>query len=174
MIIAIAGLTGSGKNTVGEFLAKSLGIRMVCPTMKDMAKKEGVSLIEFQKMAELDPNIDLKFDLLLKEECAKGDAIVTTWLGAWITKPDVAIFLNAKNTTRAERIMGRDKMPFATALKHVKQRDSQNKKRYKKLYSIDITDTSIFDVVINSDKFNPGQVNELALSCVKIKLNRKS
>ncbi|MEK6981992.1 MAG: (d)CMP kinase [Candidatus Micrarchaeota archaeon] len=174
MIIAIAGLTGSGKNTVGEFLAKELGVRMVCPTMKDLAKKEGVSLIEFQKMAQKDPNIDLKFDLLLKEECAKGDAVVTTWLGAWITKPDVAIFLNASDNTRAARIVGRDKMSLAIALKHVQERDSQNIKRYKKLYSIDITDTSIFDVVINSDKFTQAQVNELALACVKIKLNKKS
>ena len=68
MIIAISGLTGSGKNTLGELLAKKLGYHLVCPTFKDLAEKEGISLMEFQKKAEKDPNIDRKFDQLLKEQ----------------------------------------------------------------------------------------------------------
>ena len=58
MIIAISGLTGSGKNTLGELLAKRLGYKLVCPTFKDLAAKEGVSLMEFQKKATKDPDID--------------------------------------------------------------------------------------------------------------------
>ena len=49
MIIAISGLTGCGKNTLGELLAKELGYKIVSPTFKDLADREGISLIDFQK-----------------------------------------------------------------------------------------------------------------------------
>lgn len=55
MIIAVSGLTGSGKNTLGELLSKELGYTLVCPTFKDLAAKEGITLMEFQKKAEKGP-----------------------------------------------------------------------------------------------------------------------
>jgi cytidylate kinase len=91
MIIAVAGLTGSGKNTLGELLAKELGYRLVCPTFKDLAAMEGIPLMEFQKRAEKDPDIDKKFDAALKEMAAPGDCVVTSWLGAWMVDADVRI-----------------------------------------------------------------------------------
>ena len=172
LIIAIGGFTGSGKNTVGEFLAKELNFNLVCPTMKDLAKKEGISLIEFQKRAEKDHNIDIKFDQLLKDEASKGNCVVTTWLGPWMLQADLRIFLNAPPIVRAERIMPRDNLTLEQALKHIKERDAQNKRRYKKIYKIDIEDNSIFDLVINSQKLNKDQVNRIVLHFSKMMIKR--
>ena len=163
MIISISGLTGCGKNTLGEAIAKEFRLRMVAPTFKDLAKKEGVSLMEFQKRAEKDPNIDLKFDELLKEEAAKGDCVVTTWLGSWMVDADFKIYLYASEKIRAERITKRDGMTNEEALKHVKKRDDSNIMRYKKLYKIDITDTSKFDLVLDTDKLTKEQTKEVVL-----------
>ena len=163
MIISISGLTGCGKNTLGEAIAKEFGLRMVAPTFKDLAKKERVSLMEFQKRAEKDPNIDLKFDALLKEEAAKGNCVVTTWLGSWMVDADFKVYLYASEKVRAERIGKRDKMSPEEALKHVKARDSGNLNRYKKLYKIDITDSSKFDLVLDTDKLTKEQTREIVL-----------
>jgi cytidylate kinase len=167
MIIAISGLTGSGKNTLGELLAKELSYRLVTPTFKDLAKKEGISLMEFQEKAERDPDIDRKFDEALKEQAASGDCVVTTWLGPWMVDADLKIKLSAPAETRAERIADRDTMSHDEAVKHVKERDEGNRARYLKLYEIDIYDESVYDVVLDSGKNNPEELLKLVLELIE-------
>jgi predicted cytidylate kinase len=166
MIIAISGLTGSGKNTLGELLAEELDYKLVCPTFKDLAKKEGIQLMEFQKKAEKDSNIDEKFDAVLKEQ-AQGDCVVTTWLGPWMVEADFRIKVVASPEIRAERIGKRDGMSFEDALKHVQERDESNRKRYKKLYGIDIEDESIFDAVLDSGKSSPQELLKMSLELIR-------
>lgn len=169
MIIAISGLTGSGKNTLGELLAKKLGYRLVCPTFKDLAAKEHVSLMEFQERAAKDPDIDRKFDAVLKEQAAAGDCVVTTWLGPWMVDADVRIKVKVADRIRAERIAKRDGMTVGDALKHLLARDDQNRKRYKKLYSIDIDDEKGFDAVLNGGRNPPEKLLAMAMKAIKAK-----
>lgn len=169
MIIAIAGLTGSGKNTLGEKLAEITGFRLVSPTFKDLAAKEGISLMEFQKKAEKDPDIDRKFDALLKEEALKGDCIVTTWLGAWILDADLRVYISAPLEVRAERTAKRDGMGISEAMKHVKERDEENRMRYLKVYGIDIYDISKFDLKLDSGKNRPEELAEKVMERIKRK-----
>ena len=169
MIIAISGLTGSGKNTLGELLAEELGYRLVSPTFKDLAAREGISLMEFQERAKDDPDIDKKFDAALKEQCAAGDCVVTTWLGPWMVDADLRIKLVAPVEVRADRIAKRDGMDLEEAVKHVKERDERNRERYKKLYGIDIYDESIFDAVLSAELHTPEQLKEMSLVLIKKK-----
>jgi cytidylate kinase len=167
MIIAIAGLTGSGKNTLGELLAEELGYRLVCPTFKDLAKKEGIPLMEFHKKAEDDPDIDRKFDEVLKEQAAEGNCIITTWLGPWMVDADIKIRVTAAPEIRAERIAGRDSMSAEEAVAHVNERDDNNRKRYKKLYGIDIDNEDIFDAVLDSGKYRPEELLQQVIELIK-------
>lgn len=167
MIIAIAGLTGSGKNTLGELLAEELGYRLVCPTFKDLAKKEGISLMEFQEKAEKDPDIDRKFDEVLKEQAAAGDCVVTTWLGPWMVDADLRIRVAAAEEIRAARIASRDGMDEEEALRHVRERDDGNRKRYKRLYDIDIFSDDIFDAVLDSGRYKPQELLEQTLELIR-------
>ncbi len=173
MIIAVWGLTGAGKNTVGKLIAEKLGFSLVCPTFKDVAKKEGVSLMEFQKMAEKDHRIDQKFDELLKEECAGKDCVVTTWLGPWMLEADVRIKLYVPDEERARRIAARDKMSLEEAIKHIKERDDNNMERYRAVYKIEIGNEDIFDVCLNGGKFDPEQLLEISLAVIKQKTGKE-
>ena len=168
MIIAVAGLSGSGKNTLGELLARELGCKVVSPTFKDLAAKEGISLMEFQKKAEKDPDIDKKFDAVLKEQ-ASGDCVVTTWLGPWIVDADVRIKVFAPLEVRARRLMKRDSMSLKEAMSHVSERDGANRKRYKKVYGIDIYDDSGFDALLNSGIYSPQQLASIAMAIIRTK-----
>ncbi len=174
MIIAVWGLTGSGKNTLGTLLAEELGYRMVSPTFKDVAKKEGVSLMEFQKMAEEDHRIDRKFDEVLKEECAKGDCVVTTWLGPWMIDAAVRIKLYVPDKERANRIAARDKMSVEEALEHIKERDENNRQRYKAVYNIDIANEDIFDVCLNGGIYTPEKLLQIALAVIRTKTGKEN
>jgi len=172
MIIAISGLSGSGKNTLGERLAGRLRYRLVCPTFKDLAEKEGISLLEFQKKAEKDPDIDRKFDSLLKEEAGKGNCVVTTWLGPWMVNPNVSVWVYAEDHIRAERLAKRDGITVSGAKTHIRARDEANRTRYLKLYKIDIYDQSSFDVKVNSGSFNPDELADIVLKVIEIKKKR--
>ena len=167
MIIAVWGFTGSGKNTLGALIAKKLGYKMVEPTFKDLAAREGISLMEFQKKAANDHNIDKKFDELLKEQvnATGGNCVVTTWLGPWMVDADARIKLNVPLEIRAERVAKRDKMTAAEAKKHVTERDKQNIKRYYDVYKIDITDDSKFDVILEGGRSKP---EELLVQAMKV------
>ena len=166
MIICIAGLSGSGKTTLGEKLAQKLGYKLVCPTFKDLAEKEGISLMEFQKKAEDDPDIDRKFDAVLREQ-ATGDCVVTTWLGPWILDADYRIKVFCPDDIRAERLAKRDGITNEEAIKHIHARDDSNRKRYKKIYDIDIDDEGIFDAVLNSGENDPDKLVEMIMKILR-------
>ncbi|MEW5997078.1 MAG: (d)CMP kinase [Candidatus Micrarchaeota archaeon] len=172
MIITVWGWTGAGKNTLGELLAKRLGYRTVSPTFKDLAAKEGISLLEFQKKAEKDPDIDRKFDELLKEEAGKGNCIVTTWLGPWMVPADFRILVFAPEKVRIERIAKRESVSQKEAAKYVREKDSGNIKRYKNVYGIDITDTSSFDLALSAETYRPEQMVEIALLAIEKKMKK--
>jgi len=177
MIIAIAGMSGSGKNTVGEIVAKMLKLRTVEYTFKDYARDMGIDLMEFQKMAREDERIDKDFDKRVVADASKGKCVVTTWLGPWtVKKADLRAWLDASDDTRAKRIAKREKVSAKAALSHLKKRDKDNIARYKKLYGIDITDKGIFDLIIKTDHIPPEDIADAIVLTAKSKANptRKS
>ena len=169
MIIAVAGLAGSGKNTFGKVMAEKLGYHVVCPTFKDLAKKEGVPLMEFQKKAMEDPNIDKKFDEMLRQEASKGECVVTTWLGPWMVEADFRIWIDAPEEVRVKRLAKRDEISLEEAGKHVKERDANNRERYMKVYNIDILNHEKFDLVLSSAENMPEELVEIAIRALKDK-----
>ena len=170
MIIAVSGLSGSGKNTFGKALAEKLGYHVVCPTFKDLAKKEGIPLLEFQKKAAKDQDIDRKFDEMLKKEVSKRDeCIVTTWLGPWMVEADFRIWVDAPQEVRAKRLGKRDGFSLEEAMEHIKKRDADNVERYLKLYNIDIMKHEKFDLELNSGENTPEEMVEIAIRALKEK-----
>jgi len=158
MIICISGLTGSGKNSVGAEVARLLSLRMVDPTFKTIAARQGMKLLEFQKKAEKEHSIDKHFDARLVAEARRGNCVVTTWLGPWMVKDaDLRVWLHAPREVRARRLTGRDGMTLEQARMHVADRDASNHARYEEVYKIDIYDHSGFELVINTERFAPAE-----------------
>ena len=174
MKICISGLSGSGKNSVGAQVALKLGLRRVDPTFKTLAAKQKMDLLQFHKKAEGDHRIDKDFDAHLVSEAKKGNCVVTTWLGPWMIKDaDIRVWLYAPKEARARRIAARDGMSIAQAEQHISERDESNRMRYLEIYKIDIYDHSGFELVINSEKFMPGQSAAIIAEAARQKMGKE-
>lgn len=170
MIICISGLAGSGKNTVGELVAKKLNLDEVKLSFKDEARREKVDLMKVQKEATKDESYDRELDREIVRRAKKGNCVVMTWLGPWIVKnADLRVWLNVSERERAKRVAKRDRMSLKKALEHIRKRDENNRRRYKRYYGIDIMDHSIFDLEINSDVFNPQQIASIVIKAAEAK-----
>ena len=168
MIICISGLSGSGKNSVGEEVAKLLSLRVVNPTFKTIAAKQRMSLMEFHRKAEHQHSIDRQFDAHLIADAKRGDCVVTTWLGPWMVKDaDLRVWLYAPREVRAARVAGRDNMAQEQALMHISDRDECNHHRYSEVYKIDIYDHSGFELVMNTEKFRPAQSAQIIAAAAR-------
>lgn len=163
MIISITGLVGSGKDTLAQLVAAKTGMRHLNLTFKDLAKEKGISLIELQKLAEKDLSIDKEFDDMQKREAAKGDCVTSTWLGPWLLPADLKVFLSASEEVRAKRVAKREGISEEEALGYIRERENSNKKRYLKLYNIDITNYEQYDLILSSERYKPEQLLEFVL-----------
>ncbi len=174
MKIAISGFAGSGKTALANKLysilfSKYPGMSLIKPTFKDLAKEKGLSLMEFQELAEKDFDIDREFDNYIKKKASESQhCIVSTWLAIWMVDADLRVFLYSSVEERARRVAKRDGMSFMNALEHVKERDEQNIKRYKEVYNIDITNfNERADIVLNSSSFSIDGEVKILLSAIE-------
>jgi cytidylate kinase len=157
LVIAIGGLHGTGKSTQARRLAASLGLRYVSAghLFRKLAEEAGVSLEEFSKMADEDPEIDKLIDELTKEEARKGGVVIDGALSAWMAeKADIKILLTSPLEARVERIAARDRITIEEARRRTLEREEMERSRFKRYYGIDILDTSVYDIVINTELFD--------------------
>lgn len=136
---------------------------------REIAKKMGLSLVELNELASRDPKIDLAIDMTMREEALKGDVVVEAHLGGWVLHDvaDLNVYLNAPLEVRIKRIAIRDKMYENKALRETLKREELQWQRFKKYYGFDITDLSVFDLVINTAKFKPEEIATIIVDKAK-------
>ena len=168
MIITIGGSICSGKTTLARELAKKFNLRHISAgsIMREMAKKRGISLLEFSRYAESNPEVDLEIDKKQKE-LASGNCVVDGRLSAYFLDSDLKIWLDAPLNVRAERLSERDKKSEEDAKRSIIEREDSERKRYMEIYGINLRDISAYDLIINTAKFDIKTMTELVSIAIK-------
>jgi len=168
MIITIGGSICSGKTTLARELAKKFNLRHISAgsIMREMAKKRGMSLLEFSRYAESNPEVDLEIDRRQKE-LASGNCVVDGRLSAYFLDSDLKIWLDAPLNVRAERLSERDKKSEEDAKRSIIEREDSERKRYMEIYGINLRDISAYDLIINTAKFDIKTMTELVSIAIK-------
>ncbi|MFQ6135793.1 MAG: (d)CMP kinase [Candidatus Hydrothermarchaeales archaeon] len=163
MIVTVGGPIGSGKTTIAEALAEKFDLRHISAgrVFREMAEKMGMSLAEFSKFAEEHHELDREVDERQVEMAKEGNAIVDGRLSGWMLDADLKIWLNAPLKVRAKRVANREKKSFEVALRETKDRERSEKKRYEEIYDIDLDDLSVYDVILNTAKWDAEGVVEI-------------
>lgn len=150
--VAISGKSGCGNTTVSTLLAKTLGIKLINYTFRQLAEEKGLTLPEVLEKAKGDDSYDKYVDthqveLALKESCVLGSR-----LAIWMLKEaDVKVYLLASDELRASRILKREGGDLQQIKEFTAMRDAADTGRYKKLYGIDNNDyKSVADIIIDT------------------------
>lgn len=145
--ICVSGLTASGKTTLSDRIAKELNIKHVQHSYKE----------HIQKHSSMPDFIDSTSDEFVKDfdrrtvEAASQDCVVSTWLGPWLVEDaTLRVWLYAPVGVRAQRYADRHRTSVDDARKLVSSTDNSASRSFKKIYGIDIYDSSIFDIQLNT------------------------
>ena len=174
MRITLSGPPGSGKTTACNSLSQRLGYKAVVfgKIFRQMAADRGMTLVEFGDLAEKDPAIDQKIDSTIVDT-ARGadDIILESRLSAYMMSrngiPAFKIYLHASPEVRVSRIGVREGESVEAAQEATKLREASEAKRYKMYYGIDITDLSVYDLVVDTDHLDPDQVIETIMKGIE-------
>lgn len=169
VIITISGTPGSGKSTIGQLLNKKLGISYIYSgeIFREKAKKYKMSLEEFGRYCEKNIEIDKELDERQLNILKNGNVILEGRLAGWIAKKNninaLKVMITANIDIRVKRIIERENGEYNTRLNEMLKREKSEEKRYKKYYNIDIKDTSIYDLIIDSSFKKPEEIIDIIL-----------
>lgn len=171
MKITISGLPGSGTTTAAKIVAEKLGMRLISAgdVFRQLAAKKGMTVEEFSKYAEQNPEIDRLIDKTQQELAEKEkNAVIEGRLSGWFVKDaDLRVWIFADPDVRYGRIAKREGIDISIARQQTRVREELEKRRYQKFYSIDIDNWSIYDIILNSGKFDAETIAEIIIIAVK-------
>lgn len=170
MRIAMSGHSGCGNTTATNNVGKALNLNIMNFTFRDLAVELEVNFEDLHREAPNNFIYDYLTDLTCIRAALNGKIIVGTRLAAWLVDADLRIWLNASLEARASRINRRESeknSSYEAVLYKTLKRDEQNRKRYLKLYGIDINDHSDFDVTINTEMLTVEQVSSLIVAAAQ-------
>jgi len=159
MRISISGPPGSGKTTICALVAKKLDCDyvLVGQIFRKMASERTVDLDTFGKLAEEDETIDKELDSrMLAIAKADENIILEGRLTGSLLKshkiPVFAVYVDADERVRAERIAKREGSAVEDVLRNMRAREKSEKKRYRAYYGVDPSDRSVYDLWIDSSE----------------------
>lgn len=166
--VAISGKSGCGNTTVSTLLAEKLGVKLINYTFRQLAAEKGLTLAQVIENARTDDSYDIFVDNHQVELARAEPCVLGSRLAIWMLKEaDLKVYLFASDETRAKRILNREGGDLQKIKEFTAMRDSEDTRRYKKIYNIDNNDYSFSDLIIDTAKFNPEQIVELIIAELK-------
>jgi cytidylate kinase len=167
MRITISGLSGSGTTTVAKLLSKELSLDVISAgeMFRAIAKEKSLQLGEFNKLAENNDDFDRWIDEKQGEEAMKREKVIVEGRlsGFFVPHADLKIWLKAPIEIRARRVAGREGLAYEEALSAMKNREQSEHKRYDQYYGMNLDDQSIYDLVIDSSRWNESSIVKMIL-----------
>ncbi len=166
--VAISGKSGCGNTTVSTLLAEKLGVKLINYTFRQLAAEKGLTLAQVIENAKTDDSYDIFVDNHQVELAKAEPCVLGSRLAIWMLKEaDLKVYLFASDETRAKRILNREGGDLQKIKDFTAMRDSEDTRRYKKIYNIDNNDYAFSDLIIDTANYSPEQIVELIAAELK-------
>lgn len=187
MIISLSGGPGSGKSTIAQMLADKFGWPRyyMGGLRRETAKKRGMTLAEYNKLGEIDPQTDQEVDYYQRDLGQSDDNFVIEGRTSWYFIPhSLKIYLDVDQEAGAKRIYSN--------LQHKNERNEDkgldswqdvlasninrlksDGERYKKYYGIDVYDKNNYDFYLDTTNLTPDEVFQAVYEFAKISLDKR-
>ena len=172
MIVTISGAPGTGTSTLARSLSQELKLRWINSgdLFRKIADEKDISVREMNRLAEKGPEIDYLIDDAQKALAKEGGGIFEGRLSGHLLPADLKVLLKAELRTRAERIAKREAKLTEDAMQETRHREESEGRRYKMYYNIDISDFSVYDLVVDSGKFDEAATLAIVMAAVRGRL----
>ncbi len=172
MLLTVSGPPGSGKSTTAALLAERFGLEHVSggDIFRQLADERGYTPLEFNKLAEENDEIDRDLDRRLREIAIEEDNLVLeSRLAGWLAgdQADFRFWLDAPASVRGERIAEREEKDPVRATEETRAREASEVQRYEEYYGIDIRDLTIYDLSVNTARWEPDAVLDMIVTAVE-------
>ena len=171
MRITVSGPPGSGTTTLAKALSSRFDLEHVSSgdVFRSMARERDMSLAEFGRVAEEDPEIDREIDERQAEIARENNDIVLEGrLSGWMAEEaDMRVWLDAPLDVRAERVAEREGQTVEEARVEIEEREASESKRYQEIHGIDIDDLSVYDLVVDTSTWDKNGVAEITATAVE-------
>ena len=166
--IAISGKSGCGNTTVSTLLSEKLGVKLINYTFRQLAAEKGLTLAQVIEKAKTDDSFDVYVDNHQVELARAESCILGSRLAIWMLKEaDLKVYLYASDDTRAKRILNREGGDLQEIKDFTAMRDSEDSRRYLKLYQIDNNKYDFCDLIIDTANYDPEQIVSIILGELK-------
>ena len=172
MIITIGGLAGTGTTTLAEVLSERLNVPYISAgfIFREMAAERGMSVLEFSEFAEGNDDIDKEIDKrqALKAKTAENLILEGRLSAFFVDNADLRICLMTPFDVRSKRIAQREDKSVEVAKEEIITREKSEALRYMEIHNIDISNMEIYDIIINTDSFDPQSISEIIIQTLKV------
>ncbi len=172
-IITVAGNGGSGKSTIANLLAEKLGYKayFMGDIMRKLASENNMDIVTFQETIKSNPEYDHKVDDMLIQLAKTNDEAIFVSRTAWHFIPDsYKIYLYVNEDEAARRIYNDDvriNEKKYDSLEQAKEYSIRRNKleidRYLKVYNINVTNRSNYDLSLDTSEMTIEEVLEKIL-----------
>jgi predicted cytidylate kinase len=174
--ITLSGDLGSGKSSVGRRLAVALGVPYYSAgaLFREIGQIDNLDALKTNLAAENNTAIDFAVDERTREIDRTVPSFIIDSRMAWhFVRNALKVYLSVSRDTAAHRIIADGARATETYLNHavavaaLGERRQSERKRYKQLYGVDITDLSNYDLAVVTDDAEVADVTSLVLEAAK-------
>jgi cytidylate kinase len=164
LLITVSGPPGSGTTTVAQRVADRLGLELVPggEVFRALAAERDMSLPVFGRYVADHPEVDVELDSRLARRARDGGAVIESRLAGWIAHNErlaaVVVWIDCDPRIRAQRVAAREGVSVGRALADNEERQRVERGRYLALYGVDLTDLSIYELVLDSGELQPQEL----------------
>lgn len=171
--VTVGGLAGTGTSTLCRLLAAHLDLPYTYAgsLFRQEAARRGLSLVEFGQLCQDDPSVDRSLDdrqlALLREGGVLLEGRMAGWLAERHGLDAFTVWVTCDEDERMRRITERDGGDVAAQRVRTLEREASEHARFAAYHGADLTDTSIYDLVLDSTSSAPTALADAVLDAMR-------